>query len=257
MMNAEEEELLLQQARLEFSPTEDQAARVRQGVVGSVALLGSAELARSLAEGTAGLALGSGGTAGAVGKFLGALSGKSWLAGAVLAAGVSTGAGVVLLQEASDGDRRTAAAEQGVPEAPGVVDSEPPRERKGDPARASEPFEAVKSLEEAQDTQTRVDVPEVAPASRVQGQRLSLEQELASVRSAEAALDSGNPAATLALLDRTPPSSGAHLAEERAALRVLAHCQLGSPTSADRARSFLRKHPSSLYAGRIRRACGE
>ena len=91
----------------------------------------------------------------------------------------------------------------------------------------------------------------------VERPRLDLREELTRVREAEQAVNAGTPGRALAILDELQRSPGGKLREERAALRVLAHCQLGSALRLDHARRFLGTYQNSVYALRIRAACGE
>jgi hypothetical protein len=73
---------------------------------------------------------------------------------------------------------------------------------------------------------------------------------------AERAVRADNAALALALIGeleaRYPRST---LLEERSAIQLLAHCRAGATDARMRAARFLRQHPSSLYAGRIRELC--
>lgn len=81
-------------------------------------------------------------------------------------------------------------------------------------------------------------------------------EELALLRRAERAVRADHAALALALIgeleERHPRSS---LLEERRAIELLAHCQAGATDSRQRAKRFLRAHPQSLYASRIRELC--
>ncbi|WAS90609.1 hypothetical protein [Nannocystis punicea] len=84
-----------------------------------------------------------------------------------------------------------------------------------------------------------------------------LAQELAIVRAVNDALAGGSEALALARLDdyhrRFPDGA---LREEAAALRAVALCAAGRADGATTAAAFLRAHPGSLSAERVRRACG-
>jgi hypothetical protein len=81
-------------------------------------------------------------------------------------------------------------------------------------------------------------------------------EELALLQRAERAVRADNAALALALIDeleaRYPRST---LLEERSAIELLAHCRAGATDARTRAARFLRQHPSSLYAGRVRELC--
>jgi len=81
--------------------------------------------------------------------------------------------------------------------------------------------------------------------------------ELSLLRRVERALRAENPALALALLaelDERFPNT--ELAEERRAATVLAQCGAAGPGAQLRAQNFLRERPASVYAERIRAACG-
>jgi outer membrane protein assembly factor BamD (BamD/ComL family) len=86
----------------------------------------------------------------------------------------------------------------------------------------------------------------------------SLDAEIALLRDARSALQSGNPSRTLQLLDthdRLYPSGA--LAEDCAAERVYAYCAMGDPTQARAlAERFLAAHPGSPHAASVRTSCG-
>src|SRR6185437_11501775 len=84
-----------------------------------------------------------------------------------------------------------------------------------------------------------------------------LEAETRDLSEAHAALNEGDPARALALLDEQSTAyADGQLREERAAARVLALCKLGR---ADEARAlaarFLAENPRSMLADRVRSAC--
>jgi outer membrane protein assembly factor BamD (BamD/ComL family) len=86
----------------------------------------------------------------------------------------------------------------------------------------------------------------------------SLDDEIALVRDARAALRGGDAARSLALLDehdrRFP---GGALAEDCAASRVYALCALGDIARARSAAArFLANHPYSPHAASVRASCG-
>jgi hypothetical protein len=110
--------------------------------------------------------------------------------------------------------------------------------------------------------------PPVAPAARAPRQSRkraepvparppALGDELALLRRVQRALRASDPSLALAVLDeldeRYPDTA---LVEERQAAAVMAHCGLADPGSRRRAQSFLRDRPQSVYAERVRAACG-
>ncbi len=86
----------------------------------------------------------------------------------------------------------------------------------------------------------------------------NLDRELQLVRSAQRALDSGSPAQALALVDRHAAEfPHGVLNQECQAVRILALCASGRVASAQDARDrFLKQHPGSPLADRVRATCG-
>ncbi|MBZ5714937.1 hypothetical protein [Nannocystis pusilla] len=83
--------------------------------------------------------------------------------------------------------------------------------------------------------------------------------EMALLQEARAALRGGRPDAALELLGRHAESfARGSMAEERAALRVLALCAAGELVDGTaEAAAFLRAHPRSAYAPRVAAACAK
>lgn len=81
--------------------------------------------------------------------------------------------------------------------------------------------------------------------------------ELTLLQRAERAVRTENPALARALTDehaaRFPGSS---LGEEREAIEHMAQCQAEPAAASDHAARFLREHPLSVYASRLRELCG-
>ena len=80
--------------------------------------------------------------------------------------------------------------------------------------------------------------------------------ELTLLQRAERAVRADNPALARALTDehgeRFP---GSALSEEREAIERKALCQADGADASERAASFLRAHPQSVYASRLRELC--
>jgi hypothetical protein len=99
-------------------------------------------------------------------------------------------------------------------------------------------------------------VPSVAlPAhSDARQEDLSLEAELALLREARRSSASGDVASARRVLDtldlRHPRGA---LLEERAALRAITDCEASGASA--RAVDFLRRHPASVYAAKVQKAC--
>jgi len=85
----------------------------------------------------------------------------------------------------------------------------------------------------------------------------TLEEETRRLREAHGALNGGDPARALELLDaQSADFASGQLREERAAARALALCKLGATDHAvEEARRFLRDNPRSPLADRVRAAC--
>lgn len=257
----EEEKLLLAQARREFTPESRQARRVHAAVLTTIALQQSAALTDSVMAGSkASVTSGAAGSTplASVSQGLGALSTKAWLAGVALALGVTAGAGLWALGRAEPTPHAPAprlsaapAALQAAPVTSPSASSNPEMRGHGVPAApANEPEPS------SQPAETTRRPPRSIPSARSRT-ALDLGEELAGVREAEQALNAGDAGRALAILHELERAAGGDLREERAALRVLAHCQLGSTTSGERARRFLSTYRNSVYAVRVRAACEE
>lgn len=97
----------------------------------------------------------------------------------------------------------------------------------------------------------------VAPPNAAGGSGDALAEELAIVRAVNDSLAGGSAEQALARLDdyhRRFPAGA--LREEAAALRAVALCAAGRADGASAAEAFLRAHPGSLSAERVRRSCG-
>jgi hypothetical protein len=96
---------------------------------------------------------------------------------------------------------------------------------------------------------------EVAPAPVAPD--ASLAAELAIVRSVRAAIDRDDPETALAAVaEHERRFASGQLVEERKSLRVEALCRAGkAPQARAEAQAFLREHPSSPHADRVRSTC--
>jgi outer membrane protein assembly factor BamD (BamD/ComL family) len=85
----------------------------------------------------------------------------------------------------------------------------------------------------------------------------TLEAETRLLREAHEALQAGQPARALDLLDQQSQTyASGQLGEERAAARVVALCKAGRPVEAQAAATrFLAEHPHSPLADRVRTSC--
>ncbi len=275
----EQERTLLERARSEFSPRPDQAARVRNAVLGSAVVYGLGRIAEGTTSSTptTSAAVGASKFAG-MAKVLSGLGAKGWLAGALVTVGVCSGVGLWAIP-------KNETAPHAPPSAPAV--SEEPSTRTVAPTsqddtapQGPEPVGDGVFLEDPGHGVAMDDgEPATRPSSRavsserplVQAEssavgraktkapsspQASLAKELAGVRDAELALNRGDAAGALALLSELDSSSN-NLREERSALRVLALCQLDRANRHEHAWRFVRAFPESLYTPRIRAACGE
>ena len=86
----------------------------------------------------------------------------------------------------------------------------------------------------------------------------SLASELAFMRTVQAELGAGAPGRALGLLDEYPVRfPGGHLREEVEALRVVAGCGVRLDAASQAAAAgFVQARPGSLFAQRVRAACG-
>ncbi|MGC4087208.1 MAG: hypothetical protein QM756_04750 [Polyangiaceae bacterium] len=234
-----EEAALLRQARAGLSPSAADGDRVRRALELSLTL-GSGAVAHGATTQLSGLA-------------------KLGLAAAV-AAGTGLG-GYWLGYHAGAADRATAAtqARAPAPAAPAVLEAPAP-------ARSSEPEVATPPVVSPRAGTSASRVP-TAAASTSQGaprdtketaSEPTLEAETRLLARVERALRDQNPRFALALLgelDREVP--GGQLREEREAARVVAHCELESPTAAELSQNFIARHKGSALAARIVRACND
>ncbi|MBL8715561.1 MAG: hypothetical protein JNL79_06170 [Myxococcales bacterium] len=104
---------------------------------------------------------------------------------------------------------------------------------------------------------TNAVAPPVLPASASVSASASIDEELALLRDAQAALSAGNAALAKKLLDRhaaTFPTGS--FAEERKALQIVARCTSGDPGAHTAATAYLTARPDAPMAARIRAACG-
>jgi hypothetical protein len=200
----------------------------------------------------------------------------------LLAAAVLLGAGVGIGYWMGRGDVTGAGATQAPPsrgplakqELGGAAATRAPaseRERRPDPpagatiegpaspvAEADAPSKATRARAASAQERTRPapgpSRPQAAARPRA---NLDVVDELALLRRVERALRADHPALALALigeLEQRFPNS--KLSEERLAAKVMANCGLGEASAALHAQRFLRDRDGSVYAERVRAACG-
>jgi hypothetical protein len=132
------------------------------------------------------------------------------------------------------------------PTAP-VAKVDPPKPVPG--REASKAPEAPKAPEAS--PSPAADLPTPAPAN-------SLDAETRKLGEAERALQGGDPARALSMIDEQSATyQSGQLREEREAARIFALCKLGRTAEAEAARAaFLRDHPHAPTVDRVRAACG-
>jgi hypothetical protein len=234
---------ILEEGKSGDDPTPEDRARMRRALMTAIAAGGAAtaavEGAAQGAEKTA-EAAGAAKTAGAVWKLL--------LGLAVVGA---AGGGLILRQStpAVSAPPPGPVEVQHEAQARGIV--EPPALEEPAPSVPVEPAPPAHAM--APPAAKRSPVPTKAPATAED----TLEAEMQRLREAHGALNNGDPARALALLDaQSTDFEGGQLREERAAARVLALCKLGGTDRAgEEARHFLRDNPRSPLADRVRAAC--
>jgi hypothetical protein len=244
---------LLEAARGGDEPSADDRVRVRAGIAARVAV--GAAAGATLTAATTAAGAGAAATAGAVAAPLGLGMKLLFVVGAVAAVGVGT---VTYI----DSQPRHAPLDARAPSVPASIASSAyvkptsaapaPSEPAVAPApSASASADPVKPEPPAPRATAPASAPDPAPAA-------SVERELALVREAHAALQAGDAARALVLLDehaRRYPSGA--LSEEREAARVLVLCALGRTGEARvAAERFLRVFPRSPQAARVRASCG-
>ena len=219
------------------------AALVAAGALPSVELPGAGDLAAVPGSDTGG--------------FLQALarSPGQFLAAAAVVGGLGFGSGYLV------GHKSSASREAGSAAGPSRAQTAPAPVVTS-AAEQDDGLKADDSLDDVDPPSTptanRTFTNERARAGPVTSGSAKLAEEVELLRAAQQALRSGNPSGALQLLDelaRKHPEGA--LLEEREAARVLAQCASGRSASATKAaRVFLKAHPRSAYAGRVRSGCG-
>jgi hypothetical protein len=133
-----------------------------------------------------------------------------------------------------------------VPKAPDV----PARAPQGGSPRAPAPTPAGRASAEPRDAEPGAPPPR--PADTLAG-------EMGGLREAHGALQGGDPARALSLLDaQSATYADGQLRQERDAARVTALCKLGKKDEARAAAArFLSENPRSVLADRVRNACAD
>lgn len=235
---------LLELARDAHEPAPGARARVRKAVADSLA----AGAARSTPSEAPVPQVASRPLRFASSKATGLGAGAKWAAAAVVAAGLSIGA---LTQRPSLEPPPKGAA---IPtQAPQPEAAQPPAA-----TEASRPIggDAKHSASVVVRGKTAPAATERAETRRKAADATTLGAEVMLLSAASDALAAGEVERALTLLrshGKRFPSG--HLREERAGLVAIAECTRRSDDAQALARSFLRSHPRSLLAARVRRAC--
>ncbi|HTQ02404.1 MAG TPA: hypothetical protein VMI54_01060 [Polyangiaceae bacterium] len=225
---------LLGRARAGLGPTAADASRVRAAVDAAVAGGSRASNART----------GSGG--GSAG-----LHWLRWVGLAAAVAGAGAGAlGYARYRAAAERERARLSEPTAVLQIPVQRATEPP-------ASAAPPLIELSAPEPAPQASAPAASTASAPAARAASSgESSLELEARLLARVERALRDGDPRTALGVLDELERKvPGGALAEERAAGRVLAECELGTARAAKLASDFTARHAHSAYAARIADAC--
>jgi outer membrane biosynthesis protein TonB len=240
-----------------------------------------AALMRAIAAGGAGgaaLASGAGAAATGASKVAGALS-LGWKVAAALAVASAVGAGALWAHARGEANApvttataaTVAAAPPALVEVPEAQPPAPAQPASAAPVARAEPAPSpprvavVKAPRrpEAEPAPLADEKPPPPPPAPIVDEKPAplpapedtLPAETQRLREAHGALQGGDPARALALLDEKA-AAGAQLHEEREAARALALCQLGRVEEGRAAAErFLRESPRSPLADRVRAAC--
>jgi hypothetical protein len=233
---------ILEGGRAGDEPTGEDRRRMRASVMRAIAAGGAIGAASAAAE-----------TSAAAGLKVGAVSAWKVAAGLFLAGAVA-GAGAGAIGSRDDAPRPSTTAVASVRAAPVVPARRPQEPLASPPGEAPAPAPAPSAA-----------VPQPAPGPAPAAPRSSaappsppedtLPAENQGLREAYGAMQGGDPARALALLDEQQ-AKGSALREEREAARVLALCQLGRVDEGRAAAArFLQASPRSPLADRVRNAC--
>jgi hypothetical protein len=229
-------------------PRPEDRARMRRALMASLAAGGAGAAASLAGEGAAGAAEKTIEAAGAA-KVLGGMW-KLFLGLAVVGA---VGGGLMLRQSTPAPRAPASSAPVAAHEQARVTGSvEMPQAEAPAPPVREEPARPAHSMAQPSARRAPATAAKAPPAAGD-----TLEAETRRLREAHDALNGGDPARALALLDaQSADFAGGQLREERAAARVLALCKLGRTDGANaEAGRFLRENPRSPLADRVRAAC--
>lgn len=230
-----------------YEPSEADRARVKRRLLAKAAGVGL--VASLVAKGSLAAPLVSSPIAG---QSLGALS--KLFVGSMLVTFAGAGAVVAVTRELSTPEQRSAV--HVAPKLPRAPAPEAKRATKLDANEAIAPAAGVTSAPSGAVLERVPLASSTAPPDPSAKPGAELEAELALLREARAASTSGNHERARRLLDaldlRHPRGL---LLEERSALRVISECE-ATGAAKSRASTFLERYRTSVYASKVRRACG-
>jgi hypothetical protein len=241
-----EEQLVLERARRELSPSSEDARRVLEATLYALSVPPLPAL--QPASGPAQLLPRVGGSAAAKLLVVAAIAALSGVYG--YRRGFEAGQSAAPAAPApASGARSPALAGGALPLAPQAV----PR-----PLSLAPPLAAHAPTSNASPAQAGGARGKRGAGESATPRALTLTEELAILKRVERALREGETGTALELLDeleQLEPSTA--LAEERLAANVMARCGLGLGSRARLADEFAHAHPASVYLERVRSACSE
>jgi hypothetical protein len=233
-------------------PTAEDRTRVRASILRAIAAGGVIGVASTAAE-----------TSAAAGLKMGAVATWKLVAGLLLAGAVAgTGAGLAVSRSHEEAPPRSPAAVAAVTALPALPPAGPTPEAAASGTPAVSPPVAAPPRTAPQPGPIAASpragatpLASAAPAAPQAKPEDTLAEENQGLRDAHAAMQGGDPARALALLDEQQ-AKGSALREEREAARVLALCQLGRVDEGRAAAArFQKESPRSPLADRVRGAC--
>jgi hypothetical protein len=256
MTEPENEELeLLREARRQFTPAPDVASRVALAVARGIAPPATTgQFARGFESTTPSLPTAK---VTLLGHGLSVLGGKAVLLSALALAGAIAGTTAVLPREPAN--RRVASPSASVSHTATLPRATVSAGLSGSTEPPGVPVVPITALERSAEAGPRTahfrarDANQAAKAPV----RLAFDAELAAVHAADSALAEGSPARALSILNALGPTQNGNLGEERTALDLVARCASAGAERAALVEQFLTQYSHSVYAARIRAACGQ
>jgi hypothetical protein len=241
---------ILEAGRAGDEPTAADRHRLRASVMRAIAAGGASTLASSLATETS-----------AAGLKAGAISIWKVAAGITFAAAITGGVASRFAGETPHVPSNaptviaTVNAAPAPPRASASAESSAPPPTAEPSVSAAPPAPTVAPVAPRPRASSTASARSEAPAAPPPPPEDTLAAETADLREAHRAMQSGDPARALAVLDRQE-NKGSALREEREAARVLALCQAGRVEEGRAAAArFLQASPRSPLADRVRGAC--